>query len=74
MSKVSRQCETSYLYEPFLFGAGVKHNVHTNKPTKTTNSFDETATATAVNLGIDSFQTESKADEHSRESGGRTQG
>ena len=74
MSKVSWQCATSYLCEPFLFGVGLKHNATTNKPTNITNSFEETATASTVNLGINSLQTESKADNHSRKSGGRTQG
>ena len=45
--------------------------MHLLIPTSIVNSFDETATAS---IGINSLQTESKADKHSRESGGRTPG
>ena len=51
----------------------VKHNAPTNKPTNISNSFDETATASVVNLGVNSLQAESKTDKYSRSSG-RTQG
>ena len=64
------------MHKPFSFGVRVKPNVPTNKPINIASSFDEEATASIVNLGIKSFQTEtnSKADKYSRESGGRTQG
>ena len=74
LSKVSWQCATSHLYKPFSFGFGVKHSAPTNKPTNNANSFYETATASTANLGINSWQTESKDDKHSRKSSGRTQG
>ena len=37
-------------------------------------SFDETATTSTINLEINNLQTESKADNHSREGGDRSQG
>ena len=43
-------------------------------PTNTTNSFDQTATVSVVNLVVNSLQTESKANDYSREDGDRTQG
>ena len=39
-----------------------------------THSFDEISTASTVNLGMNSLQTESNTGKHSSESGGRTQG
>ena len=40
----------------------------------TTHSFDDTTTASTISLGINSLPTESKADNHSREGGDRSQG
>ena len=48
-----------------LFAIAVKHHAGSNRPTNNGNSFDDTVTASTVNLGINSSQTECKADEHS---------
>ena len=66
MSKVSWQSAASYLYKPSSFGAREKYNALTNKPSNDANSFGEIATASTVNLGINSLQTDSKTDKHSR--------
>lgn len=65
------------MHKPFSFGVEVKRNVPTKKQINISSSFDEKASATIVNLTMNSLQTEtnSKADKHPRESGEcRTQG
>ena len=48
-----------------LFDIAVKQQAGSNRPTNNVNSFDDTVTASTVNLGINSSQIECKADEHS---------
>ena len=48
-----------------LFGIAVKQQTGSNRPTNNVSSFDDKVTASTVNLGINSSQTECKADEHS---------
>ena len=58
-------------HKPFFNNEFESCKVSTNEPNNTTISFDKTATARTINLRINSLQTESKAGNHSRESGDR---